>query len=338
MQAVRAPFILLASVSVTGCQSDPEPTVYSCLSDGLSTEALWGGAHAEPELLFQSGFEEGVRIEPLDSEYSDIVGVDSSVASLGDWEADLEADPIGRFKVYFEEGNDSQRAIELVPDPADADNQALSFRLHQANVRSLTSADKGRIQFGLNNNVALYALSYSVRMRFEQGIGLLSQHPERITWLTVAEFWNNTANKAFPFRITLNVNKEEGVGQPLFWNMHAQTRRSPGQWDTLWHGAEAGVPVPIKSWFTLHVDLQEGCAGSGRFRVRMTEADGTEHTIVDATNITQHPNDPDPDGFASFNPVKLYTSGKTIDWVRGQGEDLVILWDDFKLYRGSAAP
>ena len=106
---MRVPFILLASVSVTGCQSDPEPTVYSCLSDGLSTEALWGGAHAEPELLFQSGFEEGVRIEPLDSESSDIVGVDSSVASLGDWEADLEADPIGRRRRSG--GNDSQRAI-----------------------------------------------------------------------------------------------------------------------------------------------------------------------------------------------------------------------------------
>ncbi len=328
----------LVVAATIACDTSPEVTVYSCLEQGLSTTAQWNGAQAATTILFQSGFEDGVLIERESNQYSDIVGNDRSVATLGDWENDLEKAPIGRFKLYFEDGSESERSAQLIEDPADANNRVLAFRLHQPNVRSLTSADKGRIQFGLNNNQALYALSYSVRMRFEEGFGLLQQHAERIRWLTLAEFWNNTANKSFPFRVTLNINKDEGIGKPLYWNMHAQTRSSPGDWTTLWHGADADVPVPINTWFTLHVDIQEGCAQSGRFRVRLEKEDGSEYTVVDAVNITQHPNDPAPDGFVSFNPVKIYTSAKVIDWVREQGEDLVVLWDDFMLYQGITNP
>ena len=136
-------------------------------------------------------------------------------------------------------------------------------------------------------------------------------------------------------RITININKEEGIDAPLYWHMHAQNRISKGDWNTIWDGGDKTVPVPIQEWFTLHVDLQEGCAETGWLRVRITLDDGTEYTIVDETQITQHPEDPIPDGFGAFNPLKLYTSSQTIDWVRNNGEDLVILWDDFYLYQGT---
>ena len=34
----------------------------------------------------------------------------------------------------------------------------------------------------------------------------------------------------------------------------------------------------------------------------------------------------------AFNPMKLYTSKELVDFVRDRGKNLVVLWDDFKLY------
>lgn len=316
------------------CSSSVEPNEYSCRSNGKSTSELWE-KNNHPTLLFQSGFEPDVTIVQGDEKSDDIIGVDSSMPAPNDWENDLEASPIGSFQVYYADGDSSQRSTALIEDPEDPNNQVLEFRLHKANELHLTSADKGRIQFGFNNNEELYALSYSTKMRFQEGFSLLPQHPDAITWLTVAEFWNNIANESFPFRITLNINKEDGIDAPLYWHMHAQNRIAKGDWNTIWDGGDKTVPVPIQEWFTLHVDLQEGCTETGWFRVRITLEDGTEYTIVDETQITQHPEDPIPDGFGAFNPLKLYTSSQTIDWVRNNGEDLVILWDDFYLYQGT---
>ena len=100
----------------------------------------------------------------------------------------MESLPIGSFQIYYADGNSSQRSTALIEDPENPDNQVLEFRLQKANELQLTGADKGRIQFGFNNNEELYSLSYSTKMRFQEGFSLLPQHPDAITWLTVAEF------------------------------------------------------------------------------------------------------------------------------------------------------
>lgn len=308
-----------------------EPLPTSCLEDGTSGAAHWG----ERELIFQSGFEPSTEIIEVNSASDDIVGNDLSMPELGDWEVDLEGhESIGSFKIFYADGNSSQRSSTLIPDPEDPDNQVLEFRLRHPNEPNTFGADKGRIQFGVNNNVELYALSYEVRFRLEDGIQQLEQYEAPITWFTLAEFWNNGANQPYPFRITINLNKESGEGEPFHWHMHAQERISKGNWNTLWEAESLTTPVQYNEWNMLRVDIQEGCEEHGWFRVRIIDKNNIMHTVFDAQNTTQHHNDPRPDGFVSFNPLKLYTSGTYVDWVREAGHNLVILWDDLKLYRG----
>jgi hypothetical protein len=317
------------------CTQKIEVNEYSCLLDGRSTTEQWNGDFTERRLLFQSGFENNISIEEQSSAADDIIGEDVSVSELGDWELDLEKEPIGSFQIFYSDGNSYQRSSQLVEDPLNSNNQVIEFRLHEANEQHITSANKGRIQFGLNNNHDLFAFSYSVRIKLEDGFVALTEQENKLTWLTLAEFWNNNANKAYPFRITLNLNKEEGVGQDLFWHVHAQTKESKGVWNNIWEAEAKDVPVSLSEWMTLMIDIKEGCEDTGWFRVRLIDEQGIEYTIVDKVGIMQHPNDPTPDGFVSFNPLKLYTSEKTINWVRENGSDLVVLWDDFELYQGT---
>ena len=170
------------------CSTPEQPTTFSCILDGTSTVELWEGAYDTPKLLFQSGFEPDVEIARGEPEADDIVGNDRSVSSLGDWEQDLEAPPLGTFQIFYADGNSNQRSTALIEDPENPQNQVIEFRLHKANEIHVTSADKGRIQFGFNNSTELYALSYSTQMRLEEGFGLLSEHEDKITWMTVAEF------------------------------------------------------------------------------------------------------------------------------------------------------
>ena len=67
---------------------------------------------------------------------------------------------------------------------------------------------------------------------------------------------------SFPFRITLNLNKE-GYG-PLLWNRHAPTQAIDGAtWTDVWTARSEDAPVPLGEWFTLEVELREGCEEEG---------------------------------------------------------------------------
>lgn len=332
---IRLGLLLLLSAPGAACTAGP-PSAQSCLADEPAPAV--SAMERAPELIFQSGFEAGTEIVRHEPSFDRIVGDDTSVPERGDWEADLQEHPaIGSFRIFYSDGNDSQRRTTLVDDPAAPGDQVMEFRLMRANEPHV-GPDKGRIQFGVNNNVDLQGFSYQVRIRLEDGFDELNQVEDRITWMTLAELWNNGANQAFPFRITLNLNKERGAGEPLYWAAHAQIRRSKGDWEDQWKITAPDVPLPIGEWATLRVDVAEGCGEHGWFRVVLTTEDGLDHTIVDRRDLTQHPNDPHPDGFGSFNPLKLYTGQALVDHVREQGANLVVLWDDFALFDRAGTP
>ena len=48
-----------------------------------------------------------------------------------------------------------------------------------------------------------------------------------------------------------------------------------------------------------------------------------------------HPDNPAPNGFYSFNPMKLYTSGYILDALP-EGRAFEIHWDDFALWTDRA--
>ena len=58
--------------------------------------------------------------------------------------------------------------------------------------------------------------------------------------------------------------------------------------------------------------------------------DGDEEVLVfDIRAATHHPHDPAPDGFAHFNPLKLYTAAPLLEAAKAGGADgLTIDWDN----------
>ncbi|MCF6226865.1 MAG: hypothetical protein L3J22_11280, partial [Xanthomonadales bacterium] len=71
----------------------------------------------------------------------------------------------------------------------------------------------------------------------------------------------------------------------------------------------------------------------GRFILAVTPDSGVRQIIFDVTNFTHHPDDNNPDGLSCYNPMKLYTSGATVDYVRNHNGVLQIYWDDFELWK-----
>jgi hypothetical protein len=60
---------------------------------------------------------------------------------------------------------------------------------------------------------------------------------------------------------------------------------------------------------------------------------GTKEVIFDLTRITHNSTDPNPDGVTDFNPIKLYTSKKLVDYMKSKDKTLQMYWDDFKLWK-----
>ena len=291
--------------------------------------------------MFQSGFEPGTEVLDLSPDIGDIVGEDLGVAELGDWQGDLEGGRFGEFRLYFEGGTQAEREVAIGVDPDDPDNAVLEYWLRSPNVLIEDDDDtpcngfgagtedrKARIQAVLRNNEGLRRIEYRVRARLDDGFGLLSGADQPITWLTLAEFWNNLPGEDYSFRVTLNVSKFDAApNTALTWGLHGQTNDGQG-WDDVWTHEAEGVPVPIGEWFALHVTLLEGDSSSGYVGIEL-DYGGETHTIIDRSVETHHPSDPAPDGFRDINPLKLYTSGPLVCGVAAQGSALVVRWDDF---------
>jgi len=61
---------------------------------------------------------------------------------------------------------------------------------------------------------------------------------------------------------------------------------------------------------------------NGRFVFFITASLGNRETTFDITGFTQHPEDPCPDGFNRFNPMKLYTSEEIISFMNQNDKTL----------------
>jgi hypothetical protein len=204
---------------------------------------------------------------------------------------------------------------------------------------------KGRVQLGLNNLEQLHAFRYRTRFRLEGAFDQISDHPSPVTWLTLAEFWNDNSNTAFPFRVTLNVNKDAGVGEPLFFHGHGQSKGPDGTWSNTFWELESHVTAPVNEWMLLDILLIEGEDADGYVGINVTTGLGSvaeeTHVVADLTGRTKHPSSP-PDGFNTINLFKLYTSGALLDSM-ALGTRLQASWDDFRLETcapraGSPAP
>ena len=280
-----------------------------------------GGGQDSPdpgftEHVFTSSFEPDVSIIDVNDKYADIIGSDGL-----DWESDLEDNgSFGNFRIFYEGGNASQRSASIIEHQGE---HVLEFRLAEANVNE---GEKGRVSTSLTNNHNLTHFTYSVGVNLTGAFDLISPAEGRLTWMTIAEFWNDKAQTEHAFRITLSINKQEAAANtPLSWALQGQTQnQSTLLWDDVWTET-SDESVPIHNWFTLQVVMLEGDAEHGQVLVKKDET-----ILFDVHNWTHHPEDATPGGFDNLNLMKLYTAGEVLSMLP-EGSAFVILWDDFSL-------
>lgn len=245
---------------------------------------------------------------------------------------------LGVPSVQFEGGSDSERLARIVRAPDAPTNSALLFWIKDANVDGqYKSAVKGRIQMNVYGNRDANHLKMSVKMYLPPDMRYLRDYPGKIDWLTISEWWNNApwkADEQYPFRITLTLAKTASeLGAPIHFSVQAQTmNRTTGKWNApIWSETNSGFSLPFGEWIRLEYELVEGDEQSGRFSLFATTKSSGRVAIFDHAGYTRHPDDPHPDGFTEFNPLKLYTSKRVIDHIRAEGGVLQVLWDDLNI-------
>jgi hypothetical protein len=297
----------------------------------------------EPELIFQSGFEPDSRIitsghgvVTIHSD-ADITGIDQSVAPPNDWVNDLDNHPdIGNFNLQYQGGDSSMRLARIVPEPENRDNHVLYFWLDGPNVEG----KKGRIQANIYGGNGIKEFYQSTRIFLHEDFNTVRTYPDKIHWLTIAEYWNNitwSPSVPYGFRITLGIGKPVEGESDLHFIIDAQDCQlfedGRQKYTTIWAETNQKVKVPIGEWFTLEYYYKEGNETEGRYFLAIRNDKGKEEVIFDIHKITHNTMDPDPDGVSDFNPMKLYTSKGLIDYMNTKGKTLQIYWDDFKLWK-----
>ncbi len=288
------------------------------------------------ELIFQSGFEPGSKVISTGNE-TDIVGKDQSLKVKNDWENDLDKHPeVGDFNLQYQGGTSQQRFAKIIPEPGNPDNHVLHFWLNQPNVKGR----KGRIQANIYGGTGWKEFYQSVRIFLHDDFETVKSFPDKIHWLTIAEYWNNVTWKQTEphgFRITLGIGKEvagEGELQFILDGQDCQLFADGSQkYTTLWSETNKSVKVPIGQWFTAEYYYKEGDDKTGRYYMSLQPDGEKKQVVFDVVRFTHNTSDPEPDGVSDFNPIKLYTSKNLIDFMRSKDKTLQVYWDDFKLWK-----
>ncbi len=303
--------------------------LFSACAQEKATEPISG------ELIFQSGFEPDSKVIPKGSE-ADIIGNDRSLPDHSDWTAFDNHPDIGNFSLQYQGGDSTQRFAKIIPEPGNPSNHVLWFWLDQPNVEG----SKGRIQANLYGNKGMKEFYQSERIFLPEDFNAVRSFPDKITWLTIAEFWNNiTWSQTVPYRyrMTLGIGKPVAAESDLYFILDGQDCQlfedGSQKYTTLWDETNHNVKVPIGKWFTLEYYYKEGNAETGRFYMTIQQDGGSKQVVFDLTRITHNTQDPNPDGVTDFNPMKLYTSKQLINYMKSQGKTLQIYWDDFKLWK-----
>jgi hypothetical protein len=268
---------------------------------------------------------------PIENGNHKIVGKDSKL-KFSDWEADVEnRAKAKKVTVNYTGGDSTKRYAKIVKDPTNPKNNVLLFWLNEPYLAS-ENQEKARVQVDLYGIEGGYKEFYqSVRVFLHSDFNTLKNYPKKIGWLTISEFWNNewwVAGEKFGFRITLGIGKPAGENNDLHFILNAE---NPGQKE-VWNGDNPSVKVPIGKWFTMDYYVKEGNNETGRFYMAITPDGGKKQVVFDVKNYTHMTQDPAPNGFSGYNPMKLYTSKELVNFMKSQGKTLQVYWDDFKLW------
>jgi hypothetical protein len=300
-------------------------------------------------LLFQSGFDNGSSLTSTGAQTAEFRGGDTGLDKPNQWVSDFVNNPnIGIVRLYYEQGDSTQRIAQIVNDPLNANNKVLNYKImaphinlptsSQYTVNSILFDKKARIQMDIYGNNNLKEVYESVRLFIPTDFNKLvnSPYPGTGDWFTLFEFWNNAswnAGSTYNFRFGITLEKTASTsGSPFFFKTEGQKLGTKG-YQTVWESKNKNFTVPIGKWMTIEYYIKSGNKGTGRFYFAV-QPDGEAKTVVyNLTNDTCHPDDPADDGLSELNPMKLYASGNMVNQMNSRGGVFQVYWDDFKFWK-----
>ena len=285
------------------------------------------------ELIFQTGFDNTTL---TNGEYSnvDFDGTDQNFTEKSDWGEFKSHGKIGYVEIGYEDGDDNQRKASIVNDPDSSGNKVLKYQLLEPHIKE-GSNKKGRIQLSVHDNNCIKELYQKVNLKMHPDLVYFTEREERLYWFTLFEFWNNGAwtKEKFPFRVSVNLYKEEGIGSDLNFRAKSDYQKCRTcEWKEVWGETATSFPVVFGQWMELEIYLKEGDENEGRFYMAVTPEGGTKNVLFDISNTTQHPKEKCADGFTHFEAMKIYTSDDNINYMTDGNKELSLFWDDWQLY------
>ena len=325
----------------------PTPTPFSGFAKAESATPKDTG-----RLIFKSGFEGTTRLVPRPGNTVDldIRGRDPS-SPHGDWKEDLEDNPyFANGGLFFESGTEEQRKVEIVPDPAEPEgrNKVLKFSVSDQHIFLPSGEVKTRIQYDLRNRGPAprggYLREYfqSCRLYFSENFSVLQKaRTDDLGWICLQEFWNdpqwNDADRDYRQEARTGV-KVVKRGRNLHFGAagHDPYLEVPAPGNNSWEEINTNFDIPLGKWMTQEIYVKEGgSAGTknpGRFYMAIT-VDGKRTVIVDKIGMTTS-EEPgyEPDGQTAWQPMKLYTAGKVLDYFKEEGLTMDLYWDDLEIW------
>ena len=238
--------------------------------------------------------------------------------------------------IQYEGGTAADRHARVIDDPTKPGNKVLEYELAQGRIPGDRAGQyKGRIQLNLDgaNKTSVYK---RVRMYLHPDIAHYRSYPKDTGWFMLDELWFGTpwTGDKYPFRISLHIVKEKGVG-PLLLAASATVLVGPDRWQAVWFSGNKNFEVPVGQWLDLEVAYRQGDGQHGRYVVAVTPESSRVRTMVlNVTNWTYHPQSPQPVPLKLWQPLKLYTSAEIIDHVRARGGVIRVYWDDLEIAEG----
>lgn len=231
---------------------------------------------------------------------------DAQVVQTDDPQWDKLVLPDGEIPIMYEAGTPEDRSARII-------DSNLEFMVRNAKIPGDRDGHyKGRVQL----NCALPNVE-SVTMKASMlllGLEEYRSYLKANNWFTTFELWSGSAISTKPFRVSVNLRKDFGVGKSLYFSVSGSQRDLDGRWRDVWSRSNRLDRPPLDEWFDIELSVR-------RNRLKFNLPGGP---ILDVTNVIPTP-------FTMIQPCKLYASGAVIDHMREAGQPARILWDSLEI-------
>lgn len=242
--------------------------------------------------------------------------------------------------VFYEGGSERDRFARIDSDPQNRANRVLHYWLRNARVEGQKKGRaKGRIQLDLGK-LQLGSVFQRYRLYLHPDLEWYRRMPAANGWFTINELWMGARwrRHPYPFRLALGIAKPAGAGQPLYFiaagEVSAGGAIGKGNWESVWTEVARNFEIPLGEWLDIEMGYRQGDRRSGRFYLAVRrQSDSRFTTLFDVRNWTYHPDSPQPVALSDWQPLKLYTHSRVIDFVRRGGGVTQLYFDDLEIYR-----